>query len=369
MVFPCDLRERDICHFPDCGYLDSRAGFPRSMSLLSAQPLVIAHRGASGYRPEHTLAAYQLAMELGADYVEPDLVSTRDGVLVARHESEISRTTDVALQPAFANRFTTKIVHGLPVRGWFTEDFTLDELKTLRVKERMPRVRTRNRRYDGLFDIPTFDEVLDLVDTQSRHRGEVIGVCPEIKRPSYFESIGLGLETPLVASLKRHHLNRPNAQVLVQSFEAGSLRRLRERVRVPLVQLVQLVGAPAPHERLSPPRMREIATYADALGAAKDLVLPRDGGGRLSGTSDLVGVAHEAGLGVLVWTLRHENRFMARDFRSSQGPSAKGDPVAEHTAFFDAGVDGVFTDNPDTAVAARASWHRHSLGIRTHATR
>ena len=331
----------------------SRAKRDRAGRRLS-QPLVVAHRGASGYRPEHTLAAYQLAMEMGADFVEPDLVSTKDGVLVARHESEISGTTDVALHPAFASRFTLKVVDGRLVRGWFTEDFTLDELKSLRAKERMPRVRPRSKKYDGLFDIPTFEEVLDLVERQSRHRGEVIGVCPEIKQPSYFESLGLPLEIPLVASLDRHHLNRPNARVLVQSFERECLRRLRQSVRVPLVQLVG-VGGPS-YDLLTSAGLEEIATYADALGAAKDMVLPRDREGQLTRPSGLVDLAHAAGFGVLVWTLRDENQFMAADFRSGRGAKRKGHALAEYAAFFDAGVDGVFTDNTDTALRARETW-------------
>lgn len=327
-----------------------RAVPPRDRAAL---PVVIAHRGASGYRPEHTLAAYQLAMEMGADYVEPDLVPTKDGVLVARHESEISGTTDVAQHRAFAGRFTSKSVGGRLAHGWFTEDFTLDELKSLRATERMPRIRPRNKRYDGLFDIPTFDEILDLVDKGSRHRGEVIGVCPEIKHPAYFESVGLGLEAPLVASLERHHLNRPNARVLIQSFEAKSLRRLRERVRVPLVQLVSATKG-ARRDFASPALLAEIATYADVLGAAKELVLPGlDPGTGSARRGDLVGAAHEAGLDVLAWTLRDENRFLPKGFRSSLGPRSVGYPVAEYAALFGAGVDGVFTDHTDTAVAAR----------------
>ena len=327
---------------------------PAAPDRLLSQPLVVAHRGASGYRPEHTLAAYRLAIEMGADYVEPDLVPTRDGVLVARHESELSGTTDVSLHPAFASRFTAKVVDGRLVRGWFTEDFTLDELKSLRTKERMPRVRARSKKYDGLFDIPTFDEVLDLVGRQSRLRGEVVGVCPEIKQPSYFESIGLPSEAPLVASLERHQLNRPNARVLVQSFESGSLRRLRALLRVPIVQLVGANGPP--FDVVTATGLAEIATYADALGAAKDMVLPRGHTGWLSGPSDLVDSAHAAGLDVLVWTLRDENRFMAADFRSGLGPKRKGHAAAEYAALFDAGVDGVFTDHTDTAVAARETW-------------
>ena len=330
------------------------------------EPLVIAHRGASGYRPEHTLAAYRLAIQMGADYVEPDLVSTKDGVLVARHENEISGTTDVADHPEFADRRTTKVVDGHEVTGWFTEDFTLAELKTLRAEERLPDVRPGNTRYDGRYQVPTFDEVLDLVARESRRRGEVVGVYPETKHPTYFDSVGLSLEEPLVEALQRHHLNRPNARVYIQSFETGNLRELADTVRVPLVQLVDATGAPYDLRAAGDPRtyadlvtregLREIATYADSLGANKDVVLPRDAEGYLTRPSSVVDDAHDAGLDVHVWTMRDENRFMARDFWIGSDPNAKGDAFAEYAAFFDAGVDGVFSDYSDTAVAAREVW-------------
>jgi len=331
-----------------------------------ADPLVIAHRGASGYRPEHTLAAYRLAIAMGADYIEPDLVSTKDGVLVARHENEISGTTDVADRQEFADRRTTKTIDGRAVTGWFTEDFTLDELRTLRAKERLPQVRPGNTRYDGRFPVPTFDEVLALAREESRRRGSRIGVYPETKHPTYFDSIGLSLEEPLVAALRRHHLDRPNAPVMVQSFETANLRELATRVRVPLVQLVDAsgsrydtvaAGSPTTYrEMVTAEGLREIATYADGLGAAKDLVLPRDATGALGEPSDVVEDAHTAGLLVHAWTMRDENQFMATDFRRGTDPNAKGDARAEIFAFLDAGVDGVFSDFADTAVDARDSW-------------
>src|SRR5690242_20240985 len=191
-----------------------------------ADPVVIAHRGASGYRPEHTLASYRLAIAMGADFIEPDLVSTKDGVLVARHENEISGTTDVADHPEFADRRATKVIDGRPVAGWFTEDFTLAELKTLRAKERLPQVRPDNTRYDGMFEVPTFEEVLALAKQESRRTGRRIGVYPETKHPTYFDGIGLSLEEPLVAALRRHGLDRPRAAVIIQSFETGNLREL-----------------------------------------------------------------------------------------------------------------------------------------------
>ena len=347
----------------------SAAGTSQAVPAADAgvdEPLVIAHRGASGYRPEHTLAAYKLAIQMGADYVEPDLVSTKDGVLVARHENEISGTTDVADHPEFADRRTTKVVDGHEVTGWFTEDFTLAELKTLRAEERLPDVRPGNTRYDGRYQVPTFDEVLDLVARESRRRGEVVGVYPETKHPTYFDSVGLSLEEPLVEALQRHHLNRPNARVYIQSFETGNLRELADTVRVPLVQLVDATGAPYDLQAAGDPRtyadlvtregLREIATYADSVGANKDIVLPRDAEGYLTPPSSVVDDAHDAGLDVHVWTMRDENRFMARDFWIGSDPNAKGDAFAEYAAFFDAGVDGVFSDYSDTAVAAREAW-------------
>ena len=330
------------------------------------EPIVIAHRGASGYRPEHTLAAYRLAIQMGADYIEPDLVSTKDGVLVARHENEISGTTDVADHPEFAGRRSTKVIDGRPVTGWFTEDFTLAELRTLCAKERLPQVRPGNTRYDGRFQVPTFDEVLDLAAEESRRRGTTIGVYPETKHPTYFDSLGLSLEEPLVAALRDHHLDRPNAPVFVQSFETANLRELAGTVRVPLVQLVDASGSPYDtvaagkpvlyRDMVTPAGLREIAAYADGLGSHKDLILPRDATGAATEPSDVVEDAHAAGLIVHAWTMRDENQFMATNFRRGSDPVAKGDARAEILAFLDAGVDGVFSDYSDTAVDARDSW-------------
>jgi len=321
-------------------------------------PVVIGHRGAAGYRPEHTLASYRLAIEMGADYIEPDLVSTRDGVLVARHENEIGGTTDVADHPLFARRRSTRCIDGREVTGWFTEDFTLAELKKLRAKERLPRVRPANTWYDGHFEIPTFDEVLEMAERGSRRRGVTIGVYPETKHPTYFDSVGLSLEEPLVAALRRHHLDRPNAPVLIQSFEVGNLRELAAMTTVPLVQLVECGGAPYDLERAGDGRtyadlvsadgLREVASYAAGIGVHKDLVLP-DGVG-------LVDAAHDAGLVVHVWTVRDENRFLAERFRSGSDPNARGDSLAQTQALLEAGVDGVFTDHADTAVEARRRW-------------
>ena len=330
-------------------------------------PIVIGHRGASGYRPEHTLASYRLAIRLGADYVEPDLVSTKDGVLVARHENEISGTTDVADHPTFADRRTTKTIDGRDVTGWFTEDFTLAELKTLRAKERLPQVRPDNTRYDGRFEVPTLTEVLELVRQESRRDGRKIGVYPETKHPTYFDSIGLSLEEPLVRTLRRYGLDGKRSPVYIQSFETGNLQDLDDMTRAPLVQLVDAAGAPYDLVEAGDPRkyadlvtpegLADIAEYADGLGANKDIVLPRDPATGATGEpSAVVGDAHDAGLLVHVWTLRDENQFMATNFRRGTDPNAKGNIFAEVTAFLEAGVDGVFADYPDSAVDARDEW-------------
>ncbi|MBM0125162.1 glycerophosphodiester phosphodiesterase family protein [Pimelobacter simplex] len=331
-----------------------------------AEPIVIAHRGASGYRPEHTLAAYRLAIRQGADYVEPDLVATKDGVLVARHENEISGTTDVATHPEFADRRTTKSIDGVSVSGWFTEDFTLAELKTLRAKERLPQVRPDNTRYDGQFEVPTLEEVIQLVKRESGRTGRTIGIAPETKHPTYFDSIGLSLEEPLVRTLRRNGLDRLNAKVVIQSFETGNLRELAGRTRVPLAQLVDGSGAPYDlkaagsattyADLVTPAGLADIATYAEWVAPAKNRILPRDGSGAIGAPSALVADAHAAGLRVVTWTMRVENQFLPTNHRIGTDPDAKGDLAGEIDAFLDAGVDALFSDNPDVAVATRDSW-------------
>jgi glycerophosphoryl diester phosphodiesterase len=313
----------------------------REASLV--EPILIGHRGASGYRPEHTLAAYRLAIAQGADYIEPDLVSTKDGVLVARHENEISGTTDVADHPEFADRRTTKVIDGRPVTGWFTEDFTYRELRTLRAKERLPQVRPDNTAYDGQERIPTLDQVIKL----ARRAG--VGIYPETKHPSYFDSIGLSLEEPLVAALEKRKLDDADDPVVIQSFEVTNLRELDTMVDVPLAQLVDAAGGPADlpgttyASMLTPAGLRTIATYADGVGANKFVVLPR---GATTPTA-VVADAHAAGLIVHVWTLRLENQFMDARFTTGTDPNAPGDLAAEARAFLDAGVDGIFSDHPD----------------------
>ena len=284
-------------------------------------PIVIAHRGASAHRPEHTLAAYELAIELGADFIEPDVVSTRDGRLVARHENEISGTTDVASRPEFAGRRTVKEVDGRAKEGWFTEDFTLAELRTLRARERLPEL--RGTAFDGRFGIPELDEVIALAARTG------VGVYPETKHPTYFAGLGLALEPPLLAALEGF-----GGPVFIQSFEAGNLRALRELTDHPLVRLT--AGAA--------PDVAEIAAYADAIGPHKDQVIPRGEDGALGEPTALVEDAHDAGLLVHPWTFRPEPQFLPAGL----------DGGAELDRFLALGVDGVFADDPGAAVAARS---------------
>jgi glycerophosphoryl diester phosphodiesterase len=321
---------------------------------------VIAHRGASGYRPEHTLEAYRLAIALGADFVEPDLVVTGDGVLVARHDNEIAATTDVGYRPEFADRRTTKNVGSRTVTGWFIEDFTLAELRTLRAREPLPELRQHNQLYDGRFAVPTFDEILDLVTDESRRHGRPIGVCLETKQPTYFASLGLPHEDAMLDALRRR---RPELPVLIQSFEPWVLRRLARRTTLPLVQLVDVTGRKhieragdtrTHADFLTPNGLREVSTYAQVLGTHKSLLVPRDRNGRLGRPSGLAERARGAGLAVHAWTFRNENAFLPAERRNGDETAAYGDAFGEYAVFSDLGVDAVFTDHPDTAVAAFA---------------
>jgi glycerophosphoryl diester phosphodiesterase len=329
-----------------------------------ADPLVIGHRGASGYRPEHTLASYTLAARMGADYVEPDLVATKDGVLVARHENEIGGTTDVADHPEFADRRTTKTIDGTPLTGWFTEDFTLAELRTLRAKERIPDIRPRNTLYNGRYRIPTFQEVIDLSKRLSKELGRRVGIYPETKHPTYFQSIGLPLEPRLVEALERNNLNRRNARVFVQSFETANLRALSSELRVPLVQLldapalrpadvVAAGGTTTYGDLATPAGLEGIAEYAKGVGPSKSYIVPRNADGSSGTPTSFVADAHAAGLQVHPYTFRNENSFLPLELRVGTNPADYGNAFAEYEQFFALGVDGVFSDNPDTALAAR----------------
>ncbi|MFL6202096.1 MAG: glycerophosphodiester phosphodiesterase [Thermoanaerobaculia bacterium] len=289
---------------------------------MPARPLVIAHRGASGYRPEHTLAAYELAIEMGADFIEPDLVITRDEVLIARHENDITGTTDVLDRPELRDRRTTRWIDGREVTGWFAEDFTLAEIKTLRARERLE---FRDHGFDGLFEVPTFQEILEL----ARHRN--VGVYPETKFPSYFRSIGLPLEEPLVAVLHAAGFRGRDDAVFLQSFERGSLQLLKTLIDLPRIQLLD-VGEQTWD-------LTEIATYADGIGPDKRLIVPAGPDGRLRPPTTLVEEAHRAGLLVHPWTFRSDPVFLAPDY--------EGNAVREIEQFLELGVDGLFCDFPD----------------------
>jgi len=338
-------------------------------------PTVIAHRGASALRPEHTLAAYQKAIDDGADIIEPDLVITRDGVLVARHENAIAivnadgsvkeATTDVADRPEFAARKATKTIDGQAVTGWFTEDFTLAELKTLRARERIPAQRPANAAYNGQFEVPTLQEVIDLAKAAGAKAGRVVGIYPETKHPTYFQSIGLPLEAPLLAVLEKNGWNHKDAPVFVQSFEVANLQAIRKRSSVRLVQLVAPSGRPydfvaqgAAETRgyadlITPEGLQQVARYANAIGPYKTLVAPvKDG---LPGQpTGLVERARAAGLAVHIWTLRPENAFLPAGLKKAPASDAtlRGDSVAEITAYLRAGIDGFFTDDPAVGRAA-----------------
>jgi glycerophosphoryl diester phosphodiesterase len=300
-----------------------------------ARPLIIGHRGASGHRPEHTLEGYRLAAEMGADFIEPDLVATKDGVLVARHENEIGGTTDVAAK--FPDRKATKTIDGQSITGWFTEDLTLAEIKTLRAKERLA---FRSHAYDGRFQVPTFDEVIALAQQLGRDLGRPIGVYPETKHPTYFRGIGLPLEQNLLASLEKHGWNRREAPVFIQSFESGNLRDLR---KLTTVRLTQLVDGRWP-ERLTDAGLKTIAEYADGIGPDKAFVIPVRADRTVGPPTDLIQRAHAAGLLVHIYTIRIDKEFMS--------PSYEGRAEAEFERFRALGVDGLFTDFPDAAASA-----------------
>lgn len=346
---------------------------PTTLSASTDGPIIFGHRGAAGYRPEHTLASYELAVQMGADYIEPDVVSTKEGVLVARHENDISHTTDVADHPEFADRKTTKVIDGREISGWFTEDFTLAELKTLRAVERIPEQRQRNTLYDGRYEVPTLQEVIEFAKAASIEYRRPIGVFPETKHPTYFDSIGLSLEEPLVAAIKRNGLNSPDGRAVVQSFEPTSLRELNAALHVPVLQAIA-AGNGAPYdtrvdgegptynEMVTPAGLREIATYADWIGPDKVRVIPRQEDGTLGQPTTLVSDARAAGLDVSAYTFRNENRYLPTNMRSGTGPNDYGDALAEYEAYYEAGLDAVVSDSPDTAVIARREFLEDAQG-------
>ena len=326
--------------------------------MASAKPIIIAHRGASGERPEHTIAGYTLAIEQGADYIEPDLVLTKDGVLVARHENAISETTDVAARAEFADRKTTKTIDGQTVTDWFTEDFTLAELKTLRAKERLPMLRSANTAFDGQFEIPTFEEIIQLAQAKSKETGRVIGIYPETKHPLYFAAIGLPHDEPLLKTLAQFGLTKADSPVFIQSFEVSNLQELRRKTKVRLIQLMANDGGPVDMpeiryaEMISPRALTAVAQYADGIGVEKAMVIPRTALGNLGDPTALVADAHAAGLAVHIWTFRRENYFLPLAQKSGINPAAHGDLAAEIRAFVATGVDGIFSDNVAEATTA-----------------
>jgi glycerophosphoryl diester phosphodiesterase len=317
---------------------------PGVAQTVRTRPLVIAHRGASGERPEHTLAAYQRAIDQGADFIEPDLVMTADGVLVARHENEISGTTDVAQRPDFADRRTERVIDGVKVTGWFTEDFTLAELKTLRARERLPDLRPASAAFDGQQTIPTFQEVIDLATAESRRTGRTIGTYPEMKHPTYFQARGLPMGERLAAALRDNGLDRRDAPVFVQCFEPQPLRAFRGISAAPTVMLV---GA----GRLSDSLLAEVAGFADGLGPELKMVL--DVNTPSLPPTGLIARAQGAGMKVHPWTVRSENSFLPVALRQGEDPAGHGNSAALLRAVYGAGADGVFTDFPALAVTVR----------------
>lgn len=376
-----------LLHFDSSGkLLDAPIAIPNIpnfQTLDGKPPIVIGHRGSSGLRPEHTLEAYELAIEQGADYIEPDLVSTKDGVLIARHENEISGTTDVASRPEFADRKTTKTIDGIEYTGWFAEDFTLAEIKTLRAIERLP---FRSPFFNGQFEVPTLQEVIDLAKRKSAETGRTIGIYPETKHPTYHDSIGLSLEEPLVEILKQNGLDKADSPVFIQSFEVANLKELNQKIDVPLVQLfdaadIALDGTlieNQPYDFVvsgdkrtygdlrTPEGLKEVATYADGIGPWKRMIVSvkgtdADGDGKADDVNGdgavndadktttaptmLVQDAHDAGLLVHPYTFRNEGLYLARDYN--------GDPELEYRQFIQLGVDGYFTDFPATGDKVR----------------
>ncbi|MBV2355893.1 glycerophosphodiester phosphodiesterase [Streptomyces sp. J2-1] len=331
-------------------------------------PTIIGHRGASGYRPEHTFGSYELALDFGVDIVEAgDLVPTRDGHLVCRHEPEIGGTTDVADHKEFADRKTTKTLDGVATTGWFTEDFTLAELRTLRAIERIPANRPHNTMYNGHWGIPTFEEVLHWQDEQTRKRGKQVWIYPETKHPTYFRALGLGLEERVAKLLRQHGKDRRDSPVILQSFEPTSIQRLNRLVDN---NLAVLLGAAASRpydfvatgdprttaDLISPEGLREIAGYAQGIGPTLDLIIPRNADGTLAKPSTLVADAHRVGLVLHPYTMRNENPFLPAEFRKGTSADGYGDAFGAFKAYFATGIDGLFTDNGDTALRARAEY-------------
>ncbi|XP_075982363.1 uncharacterized protein LOC142980707 [Anticarsia gemmatalis] len=330
------------------------------------QPLVIGHRGASGYVPEHTLGSYSLAVVMGADYIEPDLVMTSDHQLVARHDNELGLTTDVASRPEFASRRQTKTIDGNELTGWFTEDFTLAELKTLRAIERIPDIRPGNARLNGIFFIPTFQEIIDLAKGLETSQKRVIGIYPEIKHSTYFRKLGLPVEQALVDILHKNGYEGRHAPIYIQSFEVNNLKELKNMTDLRLLQLYESDRSMQPFDQIdqgtnltygdmaTPEGLSAVAVYAYAVGPDKSFIIPRDENNRLGNATSFVDDAHAAGLKVHPYTFRAENNFLPAEAMSEDGlPSSIGNLTLEIQAYFDAGIDGLFSDQPDVPARLR----------------
>lgn len=330
---------------------------------LAPRPLVFAHRGASALRPEHTLASYAKAMEDGADYIEPDLVMTKDGVLVVRHESNITDTTDVAARPEFAARKRSLVIDGETETGWFTTDFTLKELKTLRAKERLPQIRPHNTRYDGHFDVPTFEEVIDFVAAESAARGKTFGLIPEIKNSTHFHRLGLDPETMFLEIIAAHQYTR-HAPLELQSFETSNLKAIGSKTRAinPQARVMFLMGAPDktppdlmgnPHAPnfgafMTPAGLRKVRRFADVIGPSNADLISREKDGSWGRPTSLIADAHEAGLLVHSYTARPENFFLPKQLRNGAAPEVRNPAamITEVRRYLDMGLDGFFTDDP-----------------------
>jgi glycerophosphoryl diester phosphodiesterase len=340
-------------------------GSPASGSAAE-RLLIVGHRGAAGERPEHTASGYRLAVADGADFIEPDLVLTRDGVLIDRHENEIGGTTDVAAHPEFAARKTTKTVDGVKITGWFSEDFTLAEIKTLRTRERLPALRPGNQRYDGQDQVLTFAEVVALAKAEGAKAGRTVGIYAELKHPTYFASIGLPMEQRFAAAVKTAGLASRSAPFYFQCFELTPLATVRKLIDVRTVFLMDDTGAPADLVAAGDPRtyadlakpagLKAVAAVADGIGPSKIMIVPVDGGGRSLAPTSLIADAHAAGLIVHPFTFRAENAFLPAELRAPGGLAVQGDDRTEYLTFFKLGVDGLFSDFPDRAVAARKAF-------------
>lgn len=343
-----------------------QTGCPGATTAAWQEPAftLIGHRGASGHVPEHTLASYALAALEGADYVEMDLVSTKDGQLVARHDDQLDLTTDVAQHPEFARRKRTQKIDGVEMTGWFSEDFTLAEIKTLRAIERIPDIRPGNARLDGAFEIPTLQEILDLVQGLECAQHRRIGIYIETKHPTHFQQLGLALEKPLLQTLADNGYRSAQDPVYIESFEVDNLKQLHQLGSLRLVQLFdapdiqpydqQVAGSPLTFGQMASAQgLRNIAQYAQGVGPDKGYIIPRNSGDNLGNPTDFVANAHAAGLKVHPYTFRAENSFLPAALRSGEIASAIGNIDGEIQAFREAGIDGLFIDQPSLAVRQR----------------